>query len=450
MKLERTVNISAMLQSGQLAELRETLRELNVVDVALALQELSTEELLRVFRILPKDMSADVFSYMDTDTQERLVRSITDQELEELLDDLFIDDTVDFLEEVPASVVRRVLAHTDVKTRTLINRFLSYPIDSAGSLMTIEMVELHDSLTAAEAIRQIRKTGLDKETIYTCYCIGPSRKLIGAVPLHRLLLCDETARVGEIMDDDAQLIFVHTLDDREKVAELVRKYDLLSVPVVDQERRLVGIITIDDVLDVMEEETTEDIEIMAGLHPSEDDYLKTGVFKLYKNRIFWLLLLMISATFTGMIIDRYESLLAVVSGLTAAIPMLMDTGGNAGNQVSTLVIRGMAVGEIRPRDYFKILFKELRVSLLCGVTLAGVNVLRMWLFASSGSLSVYLVVSAAMLCAVIVAKCIGCTLPIIAKSLHLDPALMAGPMITTIVDMLTLVIYFALASVFLL
>lgn len=316
--------------------------------------------------------------------------------------------------------------------------------------MTIEMVELHDRLTVDEAIKVIRETGVDKETIYTCYCINDNRKLIGTIPLRRLILSKGTDKVRDIMDDDEQLIYVNTLEDQEEVADIARKYDLLSVPVVDNEKRLVGIITIDDIVDIIEEENTEDLEKMALLHPSDNEYLKTGVFALAKNRIIWLLILMVSATFTGKIIENYENMLSAIAGLTACIPMLMDTGGNSGNQTSTLVIRGLALGEIEIKDYFKVLWKEFRVSLICGGILAAANVARMFVVGSAGGLSVFLVVSGAMFFAVVVAKAIGCTLPILAKLVHLDPALMAGPMITTIVDAVTLIIYFALASIFLL
>lgn len=442
-------NISAMLSQGKLAELREELCEMNVVDIAQAMESLPSEELLRVFRILPKDISADVFSYLESDSQTQLVSLITDSELENLLDEMFLDDTVDFLEEVPAGVVRRVLKKADSETRKLINRFLKYPENSAGSIMTIEMVELHDHLTVGQAIESIRATAVDKETVYTCLCIDEKRHLIGTVALHSLLVCKDDELISDVMDTDSQLICVNTLDDQEQVADMARKYDLLSVPVVDNEGRLVGIITIDDIVDVIEEENTEDFEKMAMLRPSEDNYLKTGVLSLAKNRIIWLLVLMVSATFTGKIIENYESMLAAVAGLTAAIPMLMGTSGNAGNQVSTLIIRGLALGELSPKDYFKILFKELRVALICGVILAAVNMLRMFLF-SSGGTYVALVVSGSILCAVTVSKIIGCTLPIVAKLIKLDPALMAGSMITTIMDMITLAIYFALANAFLL
>ena len=441
--------ISQMIKNGEISALRELLTEINVVDIAQLIEELEEGEKLPVFRILPKDISAEVFSYLETDTQSELVRRINDAELERLLDEMFLDDTVDFLEEMPANVVTRVLAHSDPETRKLINRFLKYPDDCAGSLMTIEMVHLRTSLTASEAIDRIRKNGVDKETVYTCYCIDKEHHLLGSIPLLSLLLCDKDTLVGDIMEDDAQLISVNTLDDREYVADIVKKYDLLSVPVVDNENRLVGIITVDDIVDVIEEESTEDFEKMALLNPSDDEYLKTGVFKLAKNRILWLLILMISGTFTGKIIEGYETLLAGFVALTASMPMLMGTGGNAGSQVSTLIIRGLAVGEIEIKDYLKIVLKELRVASVCGLVLAIANIVRMYLFCE-GTFEVFLVVSLAMFCAIVVAKLIGCSLPIFAKIVKLDPALMAGPMIATLVDIVTLVIYFGLAKVFLL
>ena len=440
--------IKEHISKGEISFLREIITEMNVVDTAQIMEELTDKSRLTVFRILPKDISAEVFSYLEPDTQADIVRMITDAELERLLDEMFLDDTVDFLEEVPANVVTRVLAHSDPETRKLINRFLKYPEDCAGSLMTIEMVHLRTSLTAAQAIEKIRKTGIDKETVYTCYCIDSQHHLLGSVPLLSLLLCDENTLVSDIMEDDAQLISVNTLDDREYVVDVVKKYDLLSVPVVDNENRLVGIITVDDIVDVIEEETTEDFEKMALLAPSDDEYLKTGVFKLARNRILWLLILMISGTFTGKIIEGYETLLAGFVALTASMPMLMGTGGNAGSQVSTLIIRGLAVGEIEIKDYLKIVFKELRVASICGLVLGVANIIRMYLF-SDGTLEVFLVVSLAMFCAIVVAKLIGCSLPIFAKIVKLDPALMAGPMIATLVDIVTLVIYFGLAKAFL-
>ena len=441
--------LNGLLAAGKFGTLKTELNELNEVDIAEFFGSLEPKQQLLVFRILPKDISAEVFAYLEPDDQINIVNLITDRELSELVDELFLDDTVDFLEEVPANVVTRVLKAADKETRQLINRFLSYPENSAGSIMTIEMVQLHDYLTVEEAIENIRRTGIDKETIYTCYCIDKARHLVGTIDLSELIFNDGNTLLSDIMQEDASLISVNTHDDQEYVAEIVTKYDLLSVPVTDKENRLVGIVTIDDVIDVIEEEVTEDFEKMAAMTPSDDEYLKTGVFKLAKNRIVWLLILMISGTFTGKIIEGYETLLAGFVALTASMPMLMGTGGNAGSQASTLIIRGLAVGEIEIKDYFRIVMKELRVAAVCGVVLGAANILRMYLF-SEGTIEVFLVVSLAMFIAIVVAKLIGCSLPIFAKIVKLDPALMAGPMIATLVDIVTLVIYFALAKVFLL
>ena len=443
--------LSELVENRDYKALKEHLIDMAYPDIAEFIMGLDDEKIVvTVFRILPKDISADVFAYLDSDSQETIVRLITDKEIERLMDDLYVDDAVDFLEEVPAGVVRRVLANTDKETREIINRFLEYPDTSAGSIMTIEMVELHDRLTVGEAIKSIRRSGVDKETIYTCYVIDDSRHLVGTIPLRRLILNDEDTPLTEIMADDEQLISVQTLDDREEVASIAKKYDLLSVPVVDKEERLVGIITIDDIVDIIDEEATEDFEKMALLRPSDDEYLKTNVFTLAKNRIVWLLVLMISATFTGQIIEGFEAKLATIAGLTACIPMLMDTGGNSGNQVSTLVIRGLALGEIQIKDYFKVLWKEIRVSVMVGITLALANAARMIILriVTGGDTSndVILVVCLSIVAAVMVAKVIGCTLPIIAKLLKLDPALMAGPMITTLVDAVSLLIYFSFAN----
>ncbi len=442
-----------LVEEKQYALLREQFNEMAYADIAEFIMNVDDEKTtVTVFRILSKDISADVFAYLDPDSQETIVRMITDKEIERLMDDLYVDDAVDFLEEVPANVVRRVLANTDKETREIINRFLEYPDNSAGSAMTIEMVELHDRLTVGEAIKSIRRTGVDKETIYTCYVIDDKRHLVGTLPLRRLLLNDEETPLTEIMSDDEQLIYVSTMDDQEEVASIAKKYDLLSVPVVDKEERLVGIITIDDIVDIIDEEATEDFEKMALLRPSEDEYLKTNVFTLAKNRIVWLLVLMVSATFTGQIIEGFEAKLATIAGLTACIPMLMDTGGNSGNQVSTLIIRGLALGEIQIKDYFKVLWKEIRVSVMVGVVLAIANAGRMLLLrlvtGGGTANNVIFVVCLSILAAVMVAKIIGCTLPMIAKLLKLDPALMAGPMITTIVDAVSLLIYFGFANAF--
>lgn len=443
-----------MLDDGHLRDLRERLSEMNEVDIAEFIEEFTGEKMLLVFRILPKDIASDVFAYLDSDNQAKIVEGMNDKELGLLVEELYVDDAVDFLEEVPANIVRRVLANASRETRDIINRFLKYPENSAGSIMTIEMVELHDRITVEEAIKNIRSTGIDKETIYTCYVIDDKRHLVGVLPLRHLLLADGDVHIKDIMKDDEQIISVHTLEDQEVVAEIARKYDLLSVPVVDGEGRLVGIITIDDIVDIIEEEATEDFQKMALMAPSEEQYLKTSVWKHTKSRIVWLLVLMISATITGRIITNFESILGAVAGLTACIPMLMDTGGNAGNQTSTLIIRSLALNEIKISDFFKVLYKELRVSLCCGAILAVANFARMYLLSdfigvSKDNLKVFFVVCFSMLIAVVVAKCIGCTLPIAAKAVHLDPALMAGPMITTIIDAVTLLIYLCLAKAFL-
>ena len=445
----------ALLTGKGLKELKEVLSEMPYPDIAEFIMELDDELdeeklAVKVFRILPKDISADVFAYLDPDSQMLIVRSITDSEIGRLMDDLYVDDAVDFLEEVPANMVRRVLANTDKETRDIINRFLKYPENCAGSVMTIEMVDLHDRLTVGEAIKSIRRSGVDKETIYTCYVIDDKRHLVGTIPLRRLLLNDEDTLITDIMADDEQLIYVYTMDDREEVASIAKKYDLLSVPVVDNEGRLVGIITIDDIIDIIDEEATEDFEKMANLTPSDDEYLKTKIWALAKNRIPWLIILLISSTFTGQIIEGFENKLAAIAGMTACIPMLMGTGGNSGSQVSTLIIRGLALDEIRVRDYFKVLWKEIRVSVIVGFVLAVVNIVRMfalrYTLGSDASTSVIFVVSFSIWCVVVVAKIMGCSLPIVAKLCKMDPAMMTGPLMSTVVDAVSLLIYFALAN----
>ena len=455
MNLTQFEELYALLTGKNLKELKEILSEMPYPDIAEFIMELDDELdeeklAVKVFRILPKDISADVFAYLDPDSQMLIVRSITDSEIGRLMDDLFVDDAVEFLEEVPANMVRRVLANTDKETRDIINRFLKYPDNCAGSVMTIEMVDLHDRLTVGEAIKNIRRSGVDKETIYTCYVIDDNRHLVGTIPLRRLLLNDEETLITDIMSDDEQLIYVRTMDDQEEVASIAKKYDLLSVPVVDNEGRLVGIITIDDIIDIIDEEATEDFEKMANLTPSDDEYLKTKIGVLAKNRIPWLIILLISSTFTGQIIEGFETKLAAIAGMTACIPMLMGTGGNSGSQVSTLIIRGLALDEIRVKDYFKVLWKEIRVSFMVGFVLAVVNIVRMFVLrytlGSDASTSVIFVVSFSIWCVVIVAKIMGCSLPIVAKLCRMDPAMMTGPLMSTVVDAVSLLIYFALAN----
>ena len=436
-----------LVETGRRGELRGAMSVLNEVDIAEYLGTLEHDKLLMVFRLLPKDISAEVFSYMDTEQSAHLLEILTDDEAMGLIDEMFLDDAVDILEELPAGVVRRILMRCDEKKRALINKFLSYPENSAGSIMTIEYMEFHAGLTVGDAMREIRRTGVDKETIYTLYVIDVTRRLIGTIALRKLLLADDDQLVEDIMN--TQVVSVRTTDDQEFVADTVRHYDLMSIPVVDNEGRLVGIITVDDIMDVIEEENTEDFEKMAAMLHSEDEYLRTGVFTLAKNRLPWLFFLMISATLTGLIISHFESALVdwgtLGVALTSCMPMLMGTGGNCGSQASTLTIRGLALGEIQLKDVGRVLWKELRVALTVGVALTLVNFLRLWLLSGEG-LIVAGVVSGAMFCTIILAKCIGGALPILAKAVKLDPALMASPLISTVVDACSLTILFTLAS----
>ncbi|PPK49185.1 magnesium transporter [Clostridium algidicarnis] len=434
------------LDKERIEILREKFTEMNVVDIAQIFEEIPEEKKLIIFRILPKDIAAEVFSYMSQKEQQFIIESITDKEVQSLVEDLYLDDTVDFVEELPANVVKKVLRNTDEETRKRINFFLNYPENSAGSIMTIEYVDLKKNMTVKEAISRIKKIGIDRETIDTCYVTSKGRKLEGVVLLRQIILSDENEIIENIMDKDVK--YVNTHDDQETVALLFKKYDLLAMPVTDNEDRLVGIITIDDILDIIEEETTEDFYKMAAMEPSEEDYLDTSVFSLAKHRIVWLLVLMISATFTGSIIRKYEDILQAVVILTAFIPMLMDTGGNAGSQSSTLVIRGLALGDIKLKDWPKVLFKEFRVSLIVGFTLAVVNFLRIY-FLEKVDFYVALTVCSTLFFTVIIAKAVGGLLPIIAKKLKVDPAIMASPLITTIVDALVLILYFATATMLL-
>ena len=439
--------LNALVEAGRKGEIRGALSMLNEVDIAEYLSTLDNERVLMVFRLLPKDIAADVFTYMDPDQQARLMEALGDNEAMQLIDDMFVDDAVDLLEELPAGVVRRILLNCDADKRALINRFLSYPENSAGSIMTIEYMEFHAGLTVGQAMAEIRRTGLDKETIYTLYVMDDRRRLIGTIGLRKLLMSSDDCKVEDIMDHN--VISVRTLDDQESVADMVRHYDLMSVPVVDNEGRLVGIITVDDIMDVIEEENTEDFEKMAAIIPTEDEYIKSSVFTLVKNRLPWLLILMISATFTGMIITHFENALvdwgSLGVALTACMPMLMGTGGNCGAQASTLAIRGLALGEIKLRDIGAVLWKEARVASMIGVALGLVNFARMFFLTDAGA-GVALVVSIAMFCTIVLAKSIGCTLPILAKTVKLDPALMASPIITTVVDAASLTILFTLAT----
>ncbi|MDR1060000.1 MAG: magnesium transporter [Clostridiales bacterium] len=431
-----------LLNTNDLAQIKETLSGMNTVDIADELERLDEQSALKAFRMLHKDEAAEVFAYLSRDVQQNIVAAITDSEIGGIINDLFLDDAVDFIEEMPASVVNRVLASVPVSKRNMINQFLKYPEDSVGSVMTVEYVSLKENYTVDVAFRRIRSTGLNKETIYTCYVTDRERRLLGEVSARELLLSKPDALIRDIMD--ANVIFAATSDDRESLANDFRKYGLLAMPVVDNENRLVGIVTVDDVIAVQEEEATEDFELMAAMSPSEAPYLKTSVWALTKNRVVWLLLLMLSATVTGAIISDFEESLAVLPTLVAFIPMLMDTGGNAGSQSSTLVIRGMALEEVALGDVWAVLWKELRVALLCGAALVAVNFLRVVLTGQGWVLA--LTVSVALYVTVVMAKAVGCLLPMGAKKLGLDPAVMASPVITTIVDAGALIVYFALAK----
>lgn len=433
-----------LMEKGQYILLREELNEENPANVAEFLEELPADKQLFLFRLLSKDMAAEAFSFLDNDTQEMLVTSITDTEVRNIVDNMYLDDTVDFLEEAPANLVSKVLRNTDRETRALINRFLHYPENSAGSLMTVEFVYLSKTMTAKRAMEIIRKNGLDKETIYTCYVIDDKKHLVGVLPLRTLLFADEDKLVEELMEED--VISIATLDDQEEAANLFRKYSFIALPVVDGENRLVGIITVDDIVDVIDEETTEDMEKMAALLPSDEEYLKTPVTKLARNRIVWLCVLMISGTLSSAIISGYDAILSQAVQLAAFIPVLTGTGGNAGSQTSATIIRGMSLGDIRPRDILRVMGKEVQVGMICGVLLAALNFIKQTIFSPSTDIMVDLTVSVSMGFVVVVAKAMGCVLPIGAKVCKLDPAIMAGPLITTVVDAVALVIFFSVAQ----
>ena len=438
------MELLAFMEAGKHQEFKEKARECLPVDIAEGLEEVEdSSKVIKLFRMLPKDIASDVFSYMTSDQQQLIAESATNAELKALVDDMFLDDTVDFLEEMPANVVKKVLQNADETTRATINQLLNYPENSAGSLMTIEYVDLHDYFTVRKAMDYIRRTGIDKETVYTCFVIDDQRHLVGQVSLRKLIIAPESTVIRDIMDTN--IVSAKTTDDQEAVADDFRRYDLTSIAVCDKEERLVGIITIDDIVDVIQDENTEDIKKMAAIIPSDEAYLKTSVWNLVTHRLPWLLLLMISATFTSTIITHFETLLSGAVVLTAFIPMLMDSAGNSGSQTSVTVIRNMALGEVELSDWLRVLFKELRVAVLSGLALAAVNFLRMMIFTSAGTM-VSLTVSVTLLCTVVIAMAVGCLLPMGAKRLGLDPAVMASPMITTIVDACSLLIYFMIAS----
>ncbi len=433
----------ALVKDKQFRQLREQLKEMNEVDIAEFLDELEPEQQAIVFRLLPKDIAAEVFTYLeDSEDQEKLIEALSDKELREVLDELFLDDTVDIIEDMPANLVSRILRNTNASTRSQINQLLNYPKDSAGSLMTTEFVYLHPDNTVEESFARIRKVGLDKETVYTCY-VTKNRVLTGVVTVRRMLLSSYETRIGDIMETN--VLSARTSEDKEDVAQLMAKYDLSALPVVDGEDRLVGIITFDDAMDVIEEEATEDIEKMAAILPTDKPYFQTGVVETWKHRIPWLLLLMISATFTGTILGFFEEALAANAALTLFIPMLMDTGGNSGSQASVTVIRAMSLGDIEFADWFRVLWKELRVAALCAAALSVVVFAKVMLVDRKGTM-VALVVSLTIFVTIVIAKLVGCSLPMLAKRLGFDPAVMASPFITTVVDALSLLIYFAIAT----
>lgn len=435
--------IKELLETKQYTRLRQKMADMNIADIAFIMEELEEGELLKIFRILPKSMAADVFSYLEVDSQQFIITSLSEREAANIIDNLMADDATDLLEEMPANIVKKLLASASADTRRDINHLLRYPEDSAGSIMTVEYVDLKEKMTVEDAIQRIRQIGVDSETINICYVLDAKRTLVGTVALRYLLISPSDAVIGDIMHEN--VIYLNTLMDQEEVARQFQKYDFTSMPVVDNEGRLVGIITVDDVVDILQEEATEDIEKMAAIVPSDKPYMKTGVFETWKKRIPWLLLLMISATFTGSIITSFEDALSVFPILTAFIPMLMDTGGNAGGQASVTIIRGLSLNEISYSDVPKILWKELRVALVCGLTLSVAYFAKLMLFDKVG-LGVAAVVCFTLIAAVSIAKMIGCSLPVLAKRLGFDPAVMASPFITTIVDALSLVIYFAIAT----
>ena len=445
--------IEEMTRRKQYKALRDILVELEPADIADLFDDLPEEMLPLLFRLLPKEPAAELFVELEPDVQEMLIRGFSNTELKEVLDELYLDDAVDIVEEMPAGVVKRILKHADPDTRKSINEILKYPEDTAGSLMTTEFVDLKRDMTVEDALKRIRRTGTDKETINVCYVVDPARKLLGIASLRTILLSDEDDSIEDIMDPN--VISVTTLEDKEDVAQTFSKYNFIALPVVDKENRLVGIITVDDAIDVMEEETTEDFEKMAAMLPSDKPYLKTGVLETWKARIPWLLILMLSATFTGIILNHYETALAACIVLNSFIPMLTGTGGNSGTQASTAVIRALSLDEVEFSDLGHVIWKELRVALLCGACLGGANFVKMMLVDrallhnAEVTPTVALVVCLTLVFVVFFAKLVGCSLPILAERIGLDPAVMASPFISTIVDAISLIIYFRFAALLL-
>ena len=445
-EIKEHLEVKELLETKQYTRLRQRMEEINSADIATVMEELEENELLKIFRILPKNMAADVFSYLDVDKQQFIITSLSEKDAAGIIDNLMADDATDLLEEMPANIVKKLLANANPETRRDINHLLRYPEDSAGSIMTVEYVDLKENMTVQDAIDRIRLIGLDSETINICYVLDAKRTLVGTVALRYLLTNPPDEVIGEIMHE--HVIYINTLMDQEEVARQFQKYDFTAMPVVDNEKRLVGIITVDDIVDILQEEATEDMEKMAAIVPSDKPYMKTGVFETWKKRIPWLLLLMISATFTGSIITSFEDALSVCVILTAYIPMLMDTGGNAGGQASVTIIRGLSLNEIEFSDAFLVVWKEIRVAVLCGITLAAANFVKL-LFFDKVTVLVAAVVCLTLMAAVLIAKVVGCILPMLAKKIGFDPAVMASPFITTIVDALSLLIYFRIATLIL-
>lgn len=442
------VELKKMADEGKFTRFRSIAEHYEPADIAWALGRIDDHSLVLAFRMLGKETAAKVFVEMESDEQELLIGALTDREIRAVVDDLYLDDAADLIEELPAIMVKRILKNTDPEMRAQINALLRYPKDSAGSIMTPEYIALRRNMTVQQAFDRIRKIGLDKETVYTCYVVSGSRRLEGVITVKDLLMAGLEDKIEDLMERD--VVYFKTMDDREQVAQAFDKYDFLAFPITDGEGRLVGIVTVDDAMDVLQEETTEDIEKMAAIVPGDKPYLKTGTFETFKKRIPWLLILMISATVTGQIIASFEAALATQAVLIAFIPMLMDTGGNSGSQASVTVIRSLSLQELRFGDLFRVVWKELRVSLLCGVALSVANFLKILLvdnliFGAAISMPVAAVVCSTLCCTVVIAKLVGCTLPMFAKKIGLDPAVMASPFITTIVDAISLLIYFAIA-----
>lgn len=431
-----------LIENKRINELHKYLENINSADFPSILENIDEEKVIMVYRLLSKEKAAEVFVELDHDDQEKLINCLTDREIKNVMNELFMDDAVDMIEEMPANVVKRILANTKPESRKIINELLKYPDDTAGSIMTTEFIDLKETMTVEKAFDIIKERGLQKETVYTSYVLTKDRRLLGVIDIKRLLVADRKEYVKDIMDTN--FIKVHTLEDQEEVTKLFDKYDAVAIPVVDKEDRLVGIITIDDAIDVMQEETLEDFEKMAAITPTDDTYMKTSVFKHAKNRILWLLILMLSATITGTIITNYQAAIASLPVLVAFLPMLMDTGGNSGSQASTLIIRGLAMDEISTKDIFKVMWKEFRIALIVGTVLAIANGIRIYI--QYKSIQTSIVVASTLVCTVIIAKLLGCIMPITAKKLKLDPAIMASPLITTIVDACSVFVFFNIAT----